>query len=233
MLKENLARLREQIDSALAERTFAPVTGDKVTIVAVTKNHPPEAVREALSLGLGNIGENRVQEASHKKEALPAGGSWHLIGHLQTNKARAAVKLFDIIESVDSVRLLELLDKEAAALGKRQEILLQVNVTGEEQKTGFSPEEFEAVLPGLQAFSHLRVRGLMLVAQATEHPEETAPTFRQGYALFLKLQKAVGTGCDILSMGMTHDFTVAIREGANCIRVGTALFGERDYSYKY
>ncbi len=234
MLADNLTQVENKVKAALAARKEPKATGDAVTIVAVTKNHPAEVVTEALAAGLTNVGENRVQEAMHKKEVLPAGGIWHLIGHLQSNKVKHAVDIFDLIESVDSVKILELIDKQAAAKGKKQEVLLQINEAGEEQKSGFAPAEFKALLPKLKDYSHVVVKGVMVIAQATENVEETRPVFAAGYQDFLCLQQLVGQAqCTLLSMGMTHDYWIAVEEGANIIRVGTALFGERDYSLKF
>lgn len=234
MLEDKLAEVQAKVKEALANRKEQKVTGDSVTILAVTKNHPAEVVTEALDAGLTDVGENRVQEAMHKQAVLPKAGVWHLIGHLQTNKAKHAVEHFDIIESVDSVKVLETLNKYAAELGKFQDILLQINEAGEQQKSGFAPEEFRAVIPTLSQYPNLRVRGVMVIAQATDNVEETRPVFAAGYQDFLKLRQVIGAAeCDILSMGMTHDYWVAIEEGANEIRVGSALFGARDYSLKF
>ena len=232
MLADNLKIVQEKIEASLKKRKEAMQTGDNVTLVAVTKNHAPEVITEALSLGVECIGENRVQEAKHKKEVLPAGGKWHLIGHLQTNKARQAVALFDLIESVDSERLLVLIDEEAKRIGKIQDVLLQLNIAKEEQKTGFTKEEYLAVLEKLADFKNIRLRGLMVIAQASSNIEETRPVFAAGYRAYCRL-KAVHPEIDCLSMGMSNDYTVAIEEGANMVRVGTALFGQRDYSLKF
>lgn len=235
MLADNLKTVQEHIDSALARRRElhgSLLTGDKVTLVAVTKNHPADVIAESLALGVQNIGENRVQEARHKRDEIPSGGIWHLIGHLQTNKARQAVALFDLIESVDSERLLAAVDKEAARIGKVQDILLQLNIAHEEQKSGFEREEYLAVLPKLQQYEHIRVRGLMVIAQKCGDAEETRPVFAAGYRCFCRLKKQL-PHIDILSMGMSGDYRVAIEEGANNVRVGTALFGQRDYSLKF
>ena len=232
MLADNLKIVQEKIEASLQKRKEAMQTGDAVTLVAVTKNHAPEVITEALSLGVECIGENRVQEAKHKKEVLPAGGKWHLIGHLQTNKARQAVALFDLIESVDSERLLALINEEAGRIGKVQDILLQLNIAKEEQKTGFTKEEYLAVLEKLGDFKNIRLRGLMVIAQACTDIEETRPVFAAGYRAFCRL-KETHPEVDYLSMGMSNDYTVAIEEGANMVRVGTALFGQRDYSLKF
>ena len=232
MLADNLKIVQEKIEASLQKRKEAMQTGNAVTLVAVTKNHAPEVITEALSLGVECIGENRVQEAKHKKEVLPAGGKWHLIGHLQTNKARQAVALFDLIESVDSERLLALLDEEAGRIGKLQDVLLQLNIAKEEQKTGFTKEEYLAVLEKLGDFKNIRLRGLMVIAQACTDIEETRPVFAAGYRAFCRLKETYPE-IDCLSMGMSNDYTVAIEEGANMVRVGTALFGQRDYSLKF
>lgn len=232
MLADNLKIVQEKIEASLQKRKEAKQTGDSVTLVAVTKNHAPEVITEALSLGVECIGENRVQEAKHKKEVLPAGGKWHLIGHLQTNKARQAVALFDLIESVDSERLLALINDEAGRIGKVQDVLLQLNIAKEEQKTGFTKEEYLTVLEKLGEFKNIRLRGLMVIAQACSDIEETRPVFAAGYRAFCRLKETYPE-VDCLSMGMSNDYTVAIEEGANMVRVGTALFGQRDYSLKF
>ena len=232
MLADNLKIVQEKIEASLQKRKEAKQTGDSVTLVAVTKNHAPEVITEALSLGVECIGENRVQEAKHKKEVLPAGGKWHLIGHLQTNKARQAVALFDLIESVDSERLLALINDEAGRIGKVQDVLLQLNIAKEEQKTGFTKEEYLSVFEKLGEFKNIRLRGLMVIAQACSDIEETRPVFAAGYRAFCRLKETYPE-VDCLSMGMSNDYTVAIEEGANMVRVGTALFGQRDYSLKF
>ena len=232
MLADNLKIVQEKIEASLQKRKEAKQAGDSVTLVAVTKNHAPEVITEALSLGVECIGENRVQEAKHKKEVLPAGGKWHLIGHLQTNKARQAVALFDLIESVDSERLLALINDEAGRIGKVQDVLLQLNIAKEEQKTGFTKEEYLTVLEKLGEFKNIRLRGLMVIAQACSDIEETRPVFAAGYRAFCRLKETYPE-VDCLSMGMSNDYTVAIEEGANMVRVGTALFGQRDYSLKF
>ncbi|CAK7027631.1 YggS family pyridoxal phosphate-dependent enzyme [uncultured Phascolarctobacterium sp.] len=231
MLKDNLHKVQTQIAEALARRTEIKLTGDGATLVAVTKNHPVDVVLEALELGIANIGENRVQEAKEKRAVVPDRGSWHLIGHLQTNKAKQAVALFDLIESADSEHLLAALDKAAAQQGKVQDVLLQINIAREQQKTGFLPEDYTAILPLLDTYQNLRVRGLMVIAPLCENIEDTRPVFKEGYRCFCQLQ-AQRPGIELLSMGMTHDFTVAVEEGANIVRVGTALFGKRDYTKK-
>lgn len=234
MLQDNIAAVQAKIKEALAKRTGSKITGDKVTILAVTKNHPASVVTDTLVCGLTEIGENRVQEAMHKQAVLPAGGNWHLIGHLQTNKAKHAVEHFAIIESVDSLKILAHLEKAAAELEKVQDVLLQINEAGEVQKSGFAPDDFRAAIPELKKYPHIRVRGVMVIAQATDHVEETRPVFAAGYKDFVYLKDVLKSDAvDILSMGMTHDYWIAVEEGANEVRVGSALFGARDYSLKF
>ena len=229
MLADNLHNVKETIASALARRTERKETGDEVCLVAVTKNHPAAVVTEIQSLGVGNIGENRVQEAREKQQQVGHPGKWLLIGHLQTNKAKQAVEFFDLIESADSEHLLRALEKEAAKQGKVMDVLLQINVAREPQKTGFLPEDYEAVLPLLDSFPHIRVRGIMVIAPNTPDQTVLHSVFRQGYDYFCKLKRQ-RKDIDFLSMGMTSDYAIAVEEGANMVRVGTALFGARDYN---
>lgn len=233
MLAENLKLVQQKIQAALAKRKDKELlTGNDVILVAVTKNHPPEVITESLALGVQNIGENRVQEAKHKQEAIGKQGYWHLLGHLQTNKARQAVAHFDLIESVDSEHLLAAVDKEAARIGKVQDILLQLNIAHEEQKSGLEKDEYLALLPKLPEYKNVRLRGLMVIAQKCDDVEETRPIFAAGYRAFARLKEQYPE-IDLLSMGMSSDYMIAIEEGANVVRVGTALFGQRDYSLKF
>ena len=233
LLADNLKQVQTVIAAALAARKNKDVlTGKSVTLVAVTKNHPPEVITDIEALGVANVGENRVQEAKHKQEALGRHGYWHLIGHLQSNKARQAVALFDLIESIDSEHLLAAVDKEAARIGKVQDILLQLNIAHEEQKSGLDREDYLALLPKIDEYKNVRLRGLMVIAQKCDDIEETRPVFAAGYRAFVRL-KELRPGVDLLSMGMSSDYRIAIEEGANIVRVGTALFGQRDYSLKF
>ncbi len=203
-----------------------------IVLVAVTKNHPSGVITEAAKAGIEHIAENRVQEAKHKLEEIgKCGLVWHLIGHLQTNKVRVAVGIFDVIESVDSIHLMRVLNEEAARISKVQDILLQLNLTCEPQKTGFGEADYREALALLPEFANLRVRGLMVIAKDVDDPEEMRPVFRRAREMFLQLQRVYPV--DVLSMGMTNDYRVAIEEGSTEIRLGRALFGERDYSIKY
>lgn len=232
-MKESiLNKVKKDIKVALDKRKELFVTGNDVKILAVTKNHPPELVLDAFNSGLTQVGENRVQEALHKQAAIDNKDiQWHLIGHLQTNKARQAVGAFDIIESVDSLRLLELLNKEAQRINKVQKILLQINIAEEPQKTGFTVTDYETAVIKIDNFPDLSLQGLMVIAPQTDDTEKIRSVFRKGYELFVELNEI--RPVRILSMGMSEDFTIAIEEGANQVRLGSVLFGARDYSLKF
>lgn len=227
MIKENIAAVQKRIADAASRvgRT------DAITLVAVTKNHPVEYMKEAAAAGITDVGENRVQEALQKLEAFPENQlKWHLIGHLQTNKAKHAVEHFDLIHSVDSEHLLKAVNKEAAKIGKVQDILLQVNVAREESKFGMEVEEFPAMCELAKSLANVRVQGLMCIAPNFEHIEDVRPIFRIAHALYEDMKPKFPVGqIQYLSMGMTHDFEIAIEEGANIVRVGTAIFGARNY----
>lgn len=227
MIKENIAAVQKRIADAASRvgRT------DAITLVAVTKNHPVEYMKEAAAAGITDVGENRVQEALQKLEAFPENQlKWHLIGHLQINKAKHAVEHFDLIHSVDSEHLLKAVNKEAAKIGKVQDILLQVNVAREESKFGMEVEEFPAMCELAKSLANVRVQGLMCIAPNFEHVEDVRPIFRIAHALYEDMKPKFPVGqIQYLSMGMTHDFEIAIEEGANIVRVGTAIFGARNY----
>ncbi len=228
MIKENLASVRENIVRAAKNRPAA--FGPDVTLVAVTKNHTVEEMREAIDAGATIIGENRVQEAMQKKALLERNVKWHLIGHLQTNKVKHAVTLFDMIESVDSEKLACAINKEAEKIGKIQDVLVQVNLVKEESKTGVYLEDLDPLLKAVDQMEHLNLRGLMFIAPNLE-AEKVRPLFEKMRALFERTQKSClpNSKIELLSMGMTHDYEIAITAGANVVRVGTAIFGPRQY----
>lgn len=203
-------------------------TGDDITLVAVTKTHGPDVIRDAVDAGMGLFGENRVQEAAWKIPLCPASARWQLIGHLQSNKARHAVRLFEVIHSVDSARLFDALEAAARQAGTRPEIYLEVNVSGEPSKYGLTPEALpgmvEHVLSRTQA---LTLTGLMTMAPFDPDPEHARPHFARLRTLRDEISARFGLDLPHLSMGMSGDFEVAIEEGATDIRVGTALFGTR------
>ena len=224
-IAHNLAAVRERV-AAAATRAGREPTG--VTIVAVSKTVPLERLRGIAGVGVTNLGENRVQEAAPKIEALGRGVAWHLIGHLQRNKANAAVALFDLIHSLDSLELAAALDRHAAAQGKRQRVLLQVNVSAEASKGGFAPAELRAAAARLAALPHLRPEGLMTMAPLGAAEGELRAVFGSLRSLRDELASSFpGDAWRHLSMGMTDDFEVAVEEGATLVRVGRAIFGER------
>jgi pyridoxal phosphate enzyme (YggS family) len=215
---EQLARVRERMAAACRRAGRSP---DEVTLVGVSKGVPASRVAEAHAAGLQDVGENRVQEAADKIEALVAQGvrpRWHLVGHLQSNKAKTVTGLFAILHSVDSVRLAQALSRRAR---EPLPILLEVNVAQEASKFGFTPREVASALPSIVDLPNLEVRGLMTVAPQTDQPESVRPVFQRLRELRDELDLRE------LSMGMTNDFEVAIEEGATMVRVGRAIFGER------
>ena len=228
MIEESLHLVQQRMADAM--RRAGRV--DSALLVAVTKNHPVSAVEEVARLGVTHVGENRVQEAKEKQ--LTYNGPqlvWHLIGHLQVNKVRQAVPMFDLIHSVDSRKLLEEIEKVAVKHDKVQDVLLQVNVAREESKSGLSVEEFPEVRDFASTLPHVRVRGLICMAPFYDNPEDARPIFKVANALYEDMKRFYPNGqIKYLSMGMTHDFEVALEEGANIVRVGTAIFGERVYN---
>jgi PLP dependent protein len=229
-IAENIAAVRERV-AECARR--AGRRAEDIALLAVSKTHPPERIREAYASGLRLFGENRVQEYAGKAGALGdlAGVEWHMIGHLQTNKASKAVELFRAVDSVDSVKLAEKLDATAHAMGKKLSVLIEINVGGEAAKSGVAADsrELEGLLSSAQRFEALEFRGLMTVPPYTDDPEEARPYFRKVRELrdAIAGRKLPAIGMDVLSMGMSHEFEVAIEEGSTCVRVGTAIFGER------
>jgi len=225
-IARNLKDVRARL---LAAARRAGREADEVRLVAVTKKVPPELVREALAADQRLFGENYVQEARTKREALGPGVTWHFIGPLQTNKARAAVELFDLIHVLDRLKLAQALEQAAARLGKVQEVLLQVNLAGEETKSGAAPEEVPALLKQVARLPHLQVVGLMTIPPWLTDPEAVRPYFRALRELRDHLQAlgVVDHPLQELSMGMSGDFETAVAEGATLVRVGTAIFGTR------
>ena len=201
---------------------------EPVTLVAVTKNHGVEAMRLAIDGGVKNIGENRIQEAAEKFAGLNREVTRHLIGHLQTNKAKQAVRLFDLIHSVDSEHLAAAIDKAAESVGKIQDVLIQVNLAKEDSKSGVYEENLQSTIEKIDALQNLRLCGLMLIAPNFPDVENCRPLFRRMNQIFRAIQSQ-RESFDFLSMGMTHDYKIAVEEGANVVRVGTAIFGERIY----
>lgn len=224
-LRENLPRVQDRIAAAQGRSGRSGV----VRIVAVTKTHPADAVRAALAAGLHAIGENRVQELEEKVTAVGRGAAeWHLIGHLQRNKVRRALPLFDVVESVDSYRLAQELSAEAERARGEVESLVEVNISGEESKSGFSPEEVLDAAAAVTQLPRLHVRGLMTIGPLTDDRAAIRAAFARMRGLFEACARDVpGFDARWLSMGMSGDFEVAVEEGSNLVRLGTVLFGER------
>ena len=223
-LEANLKAVQQRIETACARAGRAPAS---VTLVAVTKGQPPAVVCAAAAIGLNLFGENKVQEARAKIPSCPGRLRWHLVGHLQSNKCRDAVGLFEMVQSVDSLHLAEELNRRAEQAAKRLPVLLEVNAADEASKFGYRPEQLLADLPRVNALPRLEIHGLMTVPPWTLDPEKVRPVFRQMRELKERCEQTLGAPLPHLSMGMTGDFEVAIEEGATMVRIGTALFGER------
>lgn len=224
-LADRLAVIQQRIAEACA-RAGRDVSS--VGLIAVSKTHGPERVAEAAAAGLTLFGENKVQEARAKIPLCPGHLTWHLVGHLQSNKAPAACELFDMIHSVDSLKLLQVIDRACDELGKTMKVLIEVNVSGEGSKFGAAPEAVPALLDAANGLSRVEVRGLMTMPPISPEPEGARVHFRRLRELRDQWNASLGIRLDELSMGMSGDFPVAIEEGATWIRVGTALFGERE-----
>jgi PLP dependent protein len=229
-IAENVADVRERINAAA--RRAARDAGD-ITLMAVSKTFPPERIREAYNAGLRVFGENRVQEFTGKAAAVRDlhESEWHMIGHLQSNKAAPAAEAFAMIDSLDSLKLAEKLNASAEKLGKKLGVLIEINLGGEVAKSGLSPESdrLEELLRAAPKLEQLEFRGLMTIPPFTDDAQEARPCFRQLRTLrdHLAARSLPAIHMDVLSMGMSHDFEIAIEEGSTCVRVGTAIFGQR------
>jgi pyridoxal phosphate enzyme (YggS family) len=223
-LTENLNSIQQRIRAA-CER--AGRTADSVTLVAVSKMHPPETIRAAADCGQMFFGENKIQEAKAKIPLCPGKCRWHFIGHLQSNKVRDAVELFEMIQSVDSLSLAQEINKRCEQAAKRMPVLLEVNVAGEASKSGYAPEKLLAELKELNKLPRIEIQGLMTVPPWAPEMEKARPHFRRLRELKMQCEEILGAPLPHLSMGMSGDFEVAIEEGATLVRIGTALFGSR------
>ena len=229
-IADHLAHVRQRIADAARRAGRQP---EDVTLMAVTKTFPPEIIREAYDAGQRLFGENRVQEFAGKVASLAdlPGIEFHLIGHLQSNKVAKAAHIFAGIDSVDSLHLAEKLDAAARSSGRRLPVLIEINVGGEAAKSGVATDspELEALLAAAPRLEHLEFRGLMSIPPFTEDPEAARPYFRALRQLRDRIaaRRLPAVGVDTLSMGMSHDFEIAIEEGSTCVRVGTAIFGSR------
>jgi pyridoxal phosphate enzyme (YggS family) len=223
-VEQNLAEIRERISAAAARSGRAEAD---VELVAVSKTFPAESVRDAWDAGQALFGESRVQEAAAKIPALPGALRWHFIGHLQKNKVRRALPLFELFHGIDSLELARDIDRIAAEEGAFPRVLLEVNVAGEATKFGFRPESLERDLEALIALPRLQIEGLMTIAPYADEPEHSRPFFRGLRELRDRLSTRSGASLTALSMGMSGDFEVAIEECATLVRVGSAIFGSR------
>ena len=229
MLKERLEEVEEKIQEACRR---AGRDRSEVTLIAVSKTKPAEVLKEAYDLGIRVFGENKVQELTEKYEVLPKDIRWHMIGHLQTNKVKYIADKVELIHSVDSLKLAETIEKEAAKRHRTIDILVEVNVAEEESKFGLKVEEVIPFIEKVAGFSHINVRGLMTIAPFVENPEKNRSVFADLRKLSVDItEKNIdNVNVSILSMGMTNDYEVAIEEGATMVRVGTGIFGARDYT---
>ncbi len=219
----NVRRVRERIAQACSRAGRRP---EEILLVAVSKGVEPERIRQALAVGITDLGENYLQETLGKQTQIPEQVNWHFIGHLQRNKVKPTLEAFDLIQSVDSLRLAEEISGRAQALGRQAEILLQINTSGEESKFGAKPEDTLALAETVSALPAVKVRGLMTIGRWETDPEAARGEFRLLANLFRKIA-ALGLEMRWLSMGMSHDFEVAIEEGANLVRIGRGIFGPR------
>ena len=229
MLKDQLQEVEKRIQAACDR---AGRKREEVTLIAVSKTKPVETLQEAYDLGVRIFGENKVQELTAKYEALPKDIHWHMIGHLQTNKVKYIIDKAELIHSVDSLKLAETIEKEASKHDLIADILVEVNVAEEESKFGMKMEEVIPFVEKVSAFPHVRVRGLMTIAPFVEDPEENRSIFADLHKLYIDIKKKNHDNdtVSVLSMGMTNDYEVAIEEGATMVRVGTGIFGARNYA---
>jgi pyridoxal phosphate enzyme (YggS family) len=223
MEKKIVGRVRELLDSM----------GNRVDLVAVTKTFPVEFVSEAIEGGVKNIGESKIQEALPKFSQLGSrlnGIKKHFIGHLQSNKAKKAVENFDLIHSLDNLNLASVINTHSVYLQKNQECLIQVKVSNESTKTGIDPRKVLDFYMGTLDFSNIKIKGLMIITPIVANAEAARPFFKLGFEIFSNLKSRAKAGFDILSMGMSGDYKIAIEEGSNMVRIGSAIFGQRDYA---
>ena len=225
-IADNIKTVMDRIASAAKRTRRDPAS---VKLVVVTKTVDVERIREAVAAGAAILGENRVQEAKEKIEKLGAAASWHLVGHLQANKAKYAVKLFDLIHSVDSMELAQEIDRQAAKIGKVQNILVEVNIAGEVSKAGMTVRNAPALVRGAAKLSNVAIQGLMTIPPFSVSPEDSRPYFcvLRELAESIAKEHIPNAAMNELSMGMSGDFEIAVEEGATMVRVGTAIFGER------
>lgn len=223
-LARNIQNLHGRIADACEEHDRDT---DDISVVAVTKTHPISTIKTAVALGLHNIGESKIQEAEDKIAELGQIARFHMVGHLQTNKAKKAVELFDVIQSIDSLHLAEEVNKQCAQKGTRVECLVQVNCSGESQKFGVLPDNCLELVRGVSQLEHIDLTGLMTIGPLTDEANEIRSAFALCHDLFRRCRDLKKSDFDVLSMGMTDDFELAIAEGSTMIRVGSLIFGTR------
>ena len=226
-IRENFLQVQNQIRVA-AEH--AGREAHSIQVIAVSKTKPVSVILEAIDVGITDIGENRVQEAKDKYDQVDRPVKWHLVGHLQRNKVKQALLIFDLIHSVDSLRLLAEIDRRSAQLNRRTEVLIQVNTSGEPSKFGLEPDAVLGFMENALDYAHIQIKGLMTIGAFSPNPEEVRPSFVLLKTLQEKIreQQFPNIEMEYLSMGMTNDFEVAVEEGANLVRIGTAIFGKRE-----
>lgn len=225
---ENLNIVKKQISDAISASEY---NNNEVLLVAVSKTHTANEVKNAYDCGVRDFGENRVQELLEKHEVLPDDIKWHMIGHLQTNKVKYIAPFIHMIHSVDSLKLCKEIEKEAAKCDRVIPILLEVNISNEESKYGLMASDVPELLNQIKDFKHIKVNGLMTVAPFTDDIDEVKEVFKNLRQLFLDIsdKKLDNVDMNVLSMGMSNDFFYAIEEGSNCVRIGSSLFGTRNY----
>ncbi len=225
-IEDNLRIVRDRIAAAAFRAGRSP---DEVTLVGISKLQPVERVQAAVDAGLLHLGENRVQEAAGKIPLINGNVHWRLVGHLQRNKAKKAVELFEMIESIDSLRIADEVSRRCVEVGKTMSILIEVNLAGEETKSGVVPSELHDLARHCAKLPQLHLQGIMVIPPFDPDPERSRPYFREARRMFEELKAAQIEGADIrgLSMGMSNDFEIAVEEGATIVRVGTAIFGPR------
>lgn len=222
---ENYNRIRDEISKIAISVGRSP--GD-IRIIAVSKTFEAAVVQEAIDAGIRVFGENKVQEAKRKLPQLKGDFSFHMVGHLQTNKAHDAVKLFDLIHSIDRIDTAEKVDLESGRIGKKQRVLVQVNASGEESKSGIAPDAVHGLVKRILELEHLELEGLMTMAPFTEEVGPVRSAFRETRRLLDDINSSLGIALSGLSMGMSSDYRIAVEEGATLVRIGTAIFGNRN-----
>jgi pyridoxal phosphate enzyme (YggS family) len=228
LIRDNIISLKQRIADAAKKAGRNP---EDIHLIAVTKTLPVDIIQEAIDLGVTMLGENKVQEAKSKVDLVSGDVQWHLIGHLQKNKAKTAVNIFSMIQSVDSFKLGQEIDKRAAQINKVMDILVQINIGNEPQKYGVAVERVPELIKDLASLDNLRIKGVMAIAPMAKNPEDVRPYFKKMKQIYdgLTEQTIENVEMKYLSMGMSHDFIIAIEEGANMVRIGTGIFGPRIY----